>query len=275
MFLFEETAGSASSTVLKANHIAMVHPLAGTLSLDTAGPYQISKNGRDVAKYILVGTYTWLLPKDAPLPPETLPELDEDEEQLQVELDDEEDEVGAEAAEGHEDEEVAQEDDKQEDEEEPQEDDQEAEEREDPRLVTYRMAIPLPVKDQKEILSAIQQMYIQLRIHGYHVVRLHTELGGEFRSRSLKQWCRSRDIQLTTTAGVSSQANGRAERAIQTIKGHVRRLVGMAGMDSSMWAYACRYVHEREQGHEGPATVRTRIVGEEKILENEGVGGNP
>ena len=208
MFLFEETAGSASSTVLKANHIAMVHPLAGTLSLDTAGPYQISKNGRDVAKYILVGTYTWLLPKDAPLPPETLPELDEDEEQLQVELDDEEDEVGAEAAEGHEDEEVAQEDDKQEDEEEPQEDDQEAEEREDPRLVTYRMAIPLPVKDQKEILSAIQQMYIQLRIHGYHVVRLHTELGGEFRSRSLKQWCRSRDIQLTTTAGVSSQANG-------------------------------------------------------------------
>ena len=132
-------------------------------------------------------------------------------------------------------------------EEEPQEDDQEAEEREDPKLVTYRMAIPLPVKDQKEILSAIQQMYIQLRIHGYHVARLHTDLGGEFRSRSLKQWCRSRDIQLTTTAGVSSQANGRAERAIQTIKGHIRRLLGMAGMDSSMWAYACHYVHERER----------------------------
>ena len=222
MFLFEETAGSANSTVLKANHIAKrcIHWLAHFRCMDTAGPYQISKNGRDVAKYILVGTYTWLLPKDAPLPPETLPELDEDEEQLQVELDDEEDEVGAEVAEGHEDEEVAQEDDKEEDkeeieevEEEPQEDDQEAEEREDPKLVTYRMAIPLPVKDQREILSAIQQMYIQLRIHGYHVARLHTDLGGEFRSRSLKQWCRSRDIQLTTTAGVSSQANGRAEKS--------------------------------------------------------------
>ena len=42
------------------------------------------------------------------------------------------------------------------------------------------MASPMPSKDQKEILSAIQQMYIQLRILGYHVSRLHTDLGENF-----------------------------------------------------------------------------------------------
>ena len=94
------------------------------------------------------------------------------------------------------------------------------------------------------VLSTIQQM---LRVMGYHVARLHTDLGGEFRGRSLTQWCRSRDIHRTTTAGVSCQSNGRAERAIQTVKGQIRRLLGMAGLPASRWPQACHYVHERER----------------------------
>ena len=48
--------------------------------------------------------------------------------------------------------------------------------------------------------------------HGYHVSRLHTDLGGEFQGRSLEQSGRSRDIQLTTTAGVKKRDDQRKKK---------------------------------------------------------------
>ena len=51
------------------------------------------------------------------------------------------------------------------------------EEKENPDLITFRLAIPMASKDQKTVLSTIQQMYIQLRVMGYYVARLHTDLG--------------------------------------------------------------------------------------------------
>ena len=49
------------------------------------------------------------------------------------------------------------------------------EEKEDPSLITFRLAIPMSSKDQKTVLSTTQEMYIQLRVMGYHVSRLHTD----------------------------------------------------------------------------------------------------
>ena len=232
-------------------HRKVKHPLAATLSLDTAGPYPVAQDGRDVAKFIMVGTYTWLLPADYELPEELVSAEDEDfsEVQLQEEKDDEVNGEGQDDPDDQieQDEVPAEEVEEREDGEEGQEDEEQGEKKEEPRLVTFRLAIPMPSKDQKMVLSTIQQMYIQLRVMGYHVARLHTDLGGEFRGRSLTQWCRSRDIHRTTTAGVSSQSNGRAERAIQTVKGQIRRLLGMAGLPASRWPQACHYVHERER----------------------------
>ena len=203
-------------------HRKVKHPLAGTLSLDTAGPFPVAKN-------ILIKAYAWLMPSDLPDPPDALPPHEDDEEMGPI-LDEEEKEdpqqdqdEGAERGQEGEVEVEVKEDEEQEEEGQDVEEEEagEDERQEDPKLVTHRMAIPMPSKDQKEILSAIQQMYIQLRILGYHVSRLRTDLGGEFRGQALKQWRRSRDIHMTTTAGVSSQANfnGRAERAIQTVNG--------------------------------------------------------
>ena len=222
-------------------HRKVMHPLAATLSLDTAGPYPIAKDGREMAKYILVGTYTWLLPQEQhpPVPDDEFADSDavvfeeeaEESEEIMEEKEDDEEEAMEEPEEAKE----------------AEEERMESEEREDPNLITFRLAIPMASKDQKTVLSTIQQMYIQLRVMGYHVSRLHTDLGGEFRGRSLTQWCRSRDIHRTTTAGVSSQSNGRAERAIQTIKSHIRRVLGMAGLPANRWPQACHYVHERER----------------------------
>ena len=193
------------------------------------------------SKYILVGTYTWLLPQEQrpPVPDDEFADSDavvfeeevEENEEIREEKEDDEEEPMEEPGEAKE----------------AEEERVESEEREDPNLITFRLAIPMASKDQKTVLSTTQQTNIQLRVMGYHVSRLHTDLGGEFRGRSLTQWCRSRDIHRTTTAGVSSQSNGRAERAIQTIKSHIRRVLGMAGLPANRWPQACHYVHERER----------------------------
>ena len=144
-------------------HRKIKHPLAGTLSLDTAGPYPVAPNDRDTAKCILVGTYTWLMPSDLPDPPDALPPYEDDEERGPILDEEEEEDPQQDQDEGAEEEQDGQmeekEDEEQEDEEEGQdgekEEAEEGERREDPKLVTYRMAIPMPSKDQKEILSAM------------------------------------------------------------------------------------------------------------------------
>ena len=106
-------------------HRKVKHPLAGTLSLDTAGPYPVAPNGRDIAKYILVGTYTWLMPSDLPDPPDALPPHEDDEERGPILDEEEEEDPQQDQGEGAEEEQDGQmeekEDEKQEDEEEGQE----------------------------------------------------------------------------------------------------------------------------------------------------------
>ena len=72
-------------------HRKIKHPLAVTLSLDTVGPYPVAQDGRDVSKFIMVGTYIWLLPANYELPEELVNAEDEDfsEIQLQEEKDNE------------------------------------------------------------------------------------------------------------------------------------------------------------------------------------------
>ena len=97
------------------------------------------------------------------------------------------------------------------------------------------------------MLQAINSMFIQLRVSGYSVVRLHTDTGGEYRGNPLQRWCDARSIHKTTTAGVSSQSNGRAERSIQEVKSRIQRLLLSAEMEAEHWPQACRYVHQMER----------------------------
>ena len=117
----------------------------------------------------------------------------------------------------------------------------------EPEINVFRMCIAVENKSAKTLVRAINAMHIQLRVCGYNVVRLHTDRGGEFRGDPLEKWCMARSIQRTKTAGVSSQANGRAERPIQEVKARIQRVLKGAEMSSEYWPYACRYVHERER----------------------------
>ena len=129
----------------------------------------------------------------------------------------------------------------------PQRDVPSPEERRDPEINVYRLCIPMETKGSAEVLQAINSMFIQLRVSGYSVVRLHTDKGGEYRGNPLQRWCDARSIHKTTTAGVSSQSNGRAERSIQEVKSRIQRLLLSAEMEAEHWPQACRYVHQMER----------------------------
>ena len=200
-------------------HRKVAYPLNGTLSLDVAGPLKKAKEmfwaeGGGYMRYILVGAFTWLKPKGGESDP---PEVHEDDhgEDLPELADDEaeEDPVPGEGDGGERlDEETPEGD-------EPQE--EVTEERQEPELNIFRFCIPLQGKTKDVVLKAINELYIQLRVHGYTVTRLHSDRGGEFRGKGLEQWCRTRDIHRTKTAGMSPQSNGRVERSVQEIKARI------------------------------------------------------
>ena len=78
-------------------------------------------------------------------------------------------------------------------------------------MVTYRLAVLMSSRSEREVLAALHEMYMQLRILGYPLTRLHSDRAREFTSKSVISWCRNRNIIRTTTAAQSSQQNGRAE----------------------------------------------------------------
>ena len=232
------------SSVKGRPHRKIVYPLNGTLSVDVAGPLKKAKEmfwaeGGGYMRYILVGVFTWLKPKGGNSDP---PEVHADgEEQDLPELVDEEadedllPEIGGEEMP----------DGEQLDGDAPEV--EEVEEREEPELNIFRFCIPLQGKTKEVVLGAINELYIQLRVHGYTVARLHSDRGGEFRGKGLDQWCRTRDIHRTKTAGMSPQSNGRVERSVQEIKARIQRALKGAEMGPEFWPAACRLVHQHKR----------------------------
>ena len=237
-------------------HRKVKHPLAGTLSIDTAGPFPLAEEDGENMKFIVVGAFTWLRPVggDEDPPDEALEgdvpllEIEGEEDDVQLALADGEceeadDGLHADGEEGEPDQgdggeilhgegELR---------------DDQGELRAEPEINVYRMCIAVPAKTAKHVMEAINAMYIQLRTNGYTVARVHTDRGGEFRGDLLKRWCIARSIHRSQTAGVSSQANGRVERSIQEIKARIQRILLGAGWTSSSWPLACRFVHEMER----------------------------
>ena len=88
----------------------------------------------------------------------------------------------------------------------------------------FRMVIPMPSKKAPVVLQTAIEMILRLRANGYPIHQVHTDRGREFRG-PFQKWMRSRGILVTQTSGADPQANGRAERAVQSIKQHVRRVL--------------------------------------------------
>ena len=117
----------------------------------------------------------------------------------------------------------------------------------EPEINVFKLCIPLDSKKPAEVLRGLNSMYLQLRIDGYPVTRLHSDRGREFEGGALREWCTARSIYRTSTASASAQSNGRAERAVQENKLRMQRALMQAKMDVNLWPLACIYVHELER----------------------------
>ena len=215
-------------------HRSVPHPLCGVLSVDITGPLCPSKLNDDRMRYILVGAFTWIKPVEVPVPADAiLPEVAE----AELLLEDESGDAVEEAEEGQDPEEVDA----------CLEESDGHEMKEGFEMVTYRLAVPMASRNGSEVLSALHEIYMQLRIMGYPLTRLHSDRAREFISKNMTEWCRNRNVIRTTTPSQDSQMNGRAERAVQEIKMKIRRTLMSAGWNQDRWAYACLFVNEIER----------------------------
>ena len=243
-------------------HRRVPHPLAGCLSVDVTGPLITSKDQRGENRYMLVGAYTWLKPRDG--------EGDEVEEQGEanpledsgdgqdVVLEAPEEDPGVEVDLSEE--ALPVEDPRRE------ETAEEKKAKEDFQIQVFRLAIPMQSRAADVVLETIIQMYIQLRMDGYQVRQLHSDRAREFTTRALQRWCLNRDICKTTTAGDSPQQNGRAEKAVQTIKAKIRTALLNCGWTADRWSLACHYVHNLERSKMRPSMKRGPTLGSKVLV---------
>ena len=250
-------------------HRRIQHPWAGVLSLDTAGPMVVGQDIHQKSRYLLVGTYTWLVPKgdekqkepEQGDPPDDGPRIERD--ALEAEEEEPQGDAREELHPGlDQGDDPAQEDglerlDGQIPEEERPPDDME--------FRVYRLVIPIPHKGSKDTVKGATEMIMRLRADGYHVSRIHTDQGKEFRSR-FEEWAKSRGYHVTRTAGDDPQGNGRAEVAVQYIKTLLRRSLHEAGQEAEFWPLAARHINEvlhhcrRGDGVNFPAFMSTVIA---------------
>ena len=212
-------------------HKRIENPWAGVLSLDTAGPFKVGRDFQGKGKFLLIGAYTWLVPKGDTLQKEPdVGEAAEGAPVLEGEGPEEEPEV-------FEDGEVSSDEGAR----------AEVPEDENPgddlEIRVFRLVLPMPSKSAKEIVRAASEMVMRLRADGFHLTRIHSDRGKEFRGK-FQAWAESRGILTTRTAGDDPRANGRAEVAVQAVKTMLRKALHEAQTEAEYWPMAARYINE-------------------------------
>ena len=278
-------------------HRRVRHPLAGCLSVDITGPLCRSQDQQGEKKYMLIGAFTWVKKKIAgeaeEKDAEHLEERDEDdlffgeeraEEQVGLLTEDERSPYeGPRKGEHQEDDRSPQEGPRQGEHEEEMEElqapgqdpseegageltEEEKKAIEDFDVEVYRLAIALPSRAAEVVLEGIIQMYLQLRMDGFQVRQLHSDRAREFTTKTLQRWCLNREIYKTTTAGDSPQQNGRAEKAVQTVKSRMRAALLACGWPAHRWALACQYVHNMERMRMRPTMKKGPPLGSSVLV---------
>ena len=103
------------------------------------------------------------------------------------------------------------------------------------------MAHPLRSRTTRDVLSAVQDVYLRLRAQGFPVSRVHADRARELRSDPLRQWLLDRGTYVTYTEGQSPQANGRAEAAVKYAKTQTKKLLSVGNFSPKLWPVAMRY----------------------------------
>ena len=109
---------------------------------------------------------------------------------------------------------------------------------------TLFLGVPLRTKQGREVLPQIQGVINRLEAAGFPVHRYHSDRAKELRSAALIGWLKGQGIHPTWTAG-ESPAGNRAELAVQGLKGFMRKLLAVSGLDKIFWPLALQHASTR------------------------------
>ena len=97
------------------------------------------------------------------------------------------------------------------------------------RNITF--AVPMQSRHSREVVRAVQEVYIRLQTLQLPVLRLHSDLARDFTGVKLRDWCTQRDILQTSAAGDESAGNGRCESELGIIQAQTRVHLRAAGLE--------------------------------------------
>ncbi|CAI5947819.1 unnamed protein product [Closterium sp. NIES-65] len=142
----------------------------------------------------------------------------------------------------------------------------------------YTTVLPLRSKGAvtEVLIDWIREARLQLRRSfgsDFPVLRLHSDRGGEFSSRLLRDYCRARGIRQTFTLPDSPQQNGIAERRIGMVMDVARTSMMHAAAPHFLWPFAVRYAAHQLNLHPrvsrpamSPALLSTGKVGDASVF---------
>ena len=104
----------------------------------------------------------------------------------------------------------------------------------------------IPMRRKSQAASLLAQLFERVRIQVMRskhagILRLHTDKGGEFKSRDLESFCTWRGIVHTFTDTAAHQSNGLVERRIGLLNTGVRSCLLRSGLPHYLWIEA--YLH--------------------------------
>ena len=104
------------------------------------------------------------------------------------------------------------------------------------KVLKLMTCVSLPSKSSMGVLAGTQELLVNLRRHGYPVLRIHTDSEPTFTNRQFKAWCKNRAMVRTQSCPDEHQQNGRAEAAIASINSRVRKLLHASKMETTWWS---------------------------------------
>ncbi|CAE7741106.1 Ppp5c [Symbiodinium sp. CCMP2592] len=139
---------------------------------------------------------------------------------------------------------------------------------------TIYMVYPVRSRRGGDIMLAVQEAVLRLKLLGMPVARLHSDRGSEFASKGLRKWLLDRDIYHTRSEALVPQTNGAAERGVRWFKTMAKVLMAEAKVGPKFWTVAMQHAANRRMyerlGLEKPRLLKfgSKVMIRRKVFGN-------
>ena len=110
---------------------------------------------------------------------------------------------------------------------------------------TIYMVYPVRARRGGDVMLAVQEAVLRLKLMGMPVARLHSDRGSEFASKGLRKWLLDHDIYHTRSEALVPQTNGAAERGVRWFKTMAKVLLAEAKVGMKFWTLAMQHAANR------------------------------